>query len=413
LRSIPIKTFPHIIFHMAGFDQILSKKTIFRDVTVLSPHFVPKDLPFRERHINEIMTVLSPALKSQKPRNLIIYGKTGTGKTCCIKKIMEEFERYGKERNANMQYVNCRIYNSRYRIFQRILKGYVPELDKSGFGLPFLYEKLIELASSGWQMVIVLDEIDMVKDLDELVYTLTRSNDEVKKGGISIVGISNKLSFKDALDPRSRSSLYETEMIFEPYTAEQLQKILLQRVESGFGKDVVEASAINLAAAITSQESGDARFALKLLNKAGEIAEQEGKVKVSDHDVESARKKVEMDLTMETVNTLPEMHQVVLFAIAEITLSGSKYSRLEGVDSGFLFSGEVYEEYEKLCKRLKKKPRSTRWYKEYLNELEMLGLITTTPSGKGIRGQTTLIKMGPNPSSIMEIVKPNLFGAKE
>jgi len=395
---------------MPGFEQILSKKSIFKDVSVLSPHYVPKDLPFRERHISEIMTVLSPALKHQKPRNLIIYGKTGTGKTCCIKKIMEEFERFGKERSAEMQYVNCRIYNSRYRILQRILKGYVPELDKSGFGLPFLYEKLIELASSGHQMIIVLDEVDMIKDLDELVYTLTRSNDEIKKGGVSIVGISNKLSFKDALDPRSRSSLYETEMIFEPYTAEQLQKILIQRVETGFDKDVVEPGAVNLAAAITSQESGDARFALKLLNKAGEVAEQEGKTKVTDHDVEAARKAVELDLTSETVNTLPEMHQAVLYAIANISISGSKYSRLDGVESGFLFSGEVYEEYENVCKRLKKRPRSTRWYKEYLNELEMLGLITTTPSGKGIRGQTTLIKMGPAPSNIMGIVSANLFG---
>ncbi len=398
---------------MPGFDQILSKRSIFKDVTVLSPHFVPKDLPFRERHISEIMTVLSPALKCQKPRNLIIYGKTGTGKTCCIKKIMEEFEGYRKDKGSSMQYVNCRIYNSRYRILQRILRDYVPELDKSGFGLPFLYEKLIELASTGVQMVIVLDEVDMVKDLDELVYTLTRSNDEIKKGGVSIVGISNKLSFKDALDPRSRSSLYETEMIFEPYTAEQLQKILLQRVDAGFEKNVVEPAAVNLAAAITSQESGDARFALKLLNKAGDVAEQEGRMKLTDHDVESARKMVELDLTMETVNTLPEMHQIVLYAIASITLTGSKYSRLEGVESGFLFSGEVYEEYENTCKKLRKRPRSTRWYKEYLNELDMLGLITTTPSGKGIRGQTTLIKMGPSPASIMEIVRPNLFGVKE
>jgi cell division control protein 6 len=66
---------------MTSFDQILSKKSIFRDVSVLSPHYVPRELPFREKHMEEIMTLLSPALKAQKPRNLIIYGKTGTGKT--------------------------------------------------------------------------------------------------------------------------------------------------------------------------------------------------------------------------------------------------------------------------------------------------------------------------------------------
>lgn len=395
---------------MTSFDQILSKKSIFRDVSVLSPHYVPRELPFRARHMAEIMTILSPALKSQKPRNLIIYGKTGTGKTCCIKRVTEELAQASKNNRVSIHYVNCRIYNSRYRILQKILKNFVPELEKAGFGLPFLYEKLIELASGGQQIVVLLDEIDMVKDLDELIYTLTRSNDEVKAGGVSIVGISNKLSFKDALDPRSRSSLYETEMVFEPYTAEQLQKILSQRAEEGFEPAVVEPAAVNLAAAITSQESGDARYALKLLVKAGEMAEQAGRARISDEDVEAARKKVELDLTMETTNTLPEMHQIVLYAIASLSMSGSRYSRLEGMESGFLFSGEVYEEYESACRKLRKRPRSTRWYKEYINDLETLGLITTTPSGKGIRGQTTLIKLGPAPQSIMAIVKKNLFG---
>jgi cell division control protein 6 len=348
---------------------------------VLSPHYVPKDLPYRAQQMHEIRTVLSPALKGQKPRNLIIYGKTGTGKTCTTKKVMDEFVQVQSASRTSMHYVNCRIYNSRYRILQRILKGYIPELEKSGFGLTFLYEKLLEIASTGEQLVVVLDEIDMVKDLDELVYTLTRSNDEMKKGGVSIIGISNRLSFKDSLDARSRSSLYETEMIFEPYTAEQLQKILEQRVREGFGDGVVEGGAINLAAAITSQESGDARYALKLLNKAGEMAQQDGKGKVTDDDVENARKKVELDLTLETINTLPEMHQLVLYGIATLSRSGSRYSRLEGVDSGFLFSGEVYEEYERACKGVRKRPRSSRWYKEYLNDLETLGMIVTTPSG--------------------------------
>ncbi|MFH1785594.1 MAG: AAA family ATPase [Candidatus Micrarchaeota archaeon] len=396
---------------MTSFDKILSEKTIFKDASVLSPHYVPKDLHFREQQLYDIMTIISPALKEQKPRNLIIYGKTGTGKTCTTKRVMEEFNGAKSKDKGSIHYINCRIYNSRYRILQRILKDYVPELEKAGFGLPFLYEKLVEVASKGEQLIIVLDEIDMVKDLDDLVYTLTRSNDEVKKGGVSMIGISNRLSFKDSLDPRSRSSLYETEMIFQPYTAEQLRKILNQRIESAFVADTVDDSAINLAAAITSQENGDARYALKLLNKAAEMVQHDKREKISDTDVEAARKKVELDITLETINTLPEMHQLVLYAIANLTNSGSKYSRLEGTENtGMLLSGEVYEEYERTCKMTRKRPRSSRWYKEYLNDLEVLGLIITTPSGKGVRGQTTLIRLGPHSDQVLEILKKNLFG---
>jgi cell division control protein 6 len=358
------------------------------------------------------MSVLTPALRGQKPRNLIIYGPSGTGKTCTMKRVMEDFLETAKKREhkATMFYINCRIYASRYRILQRVLKEYIPELEKAGFGLPFLYEKLLEIVSNGEQMTIILDEVDVVKDLDDLVYTLTRSNDEIKRGGVSLVGISNKISFKDSLETRTRSSLYESEIIFHSYQSEQLQRILEHRAKEGFEAGVVEQSAINLAAAITSQESGDARYALTLLHKAGEIAEQRGKKKITDEEVEAARNKVEMDLTTEAINALPEMNQFVLYAIATLSLSGSKYSRLEGVDNGLLFSGEVYEEYDRACRKARKRPRSARWYREYLNDLETLGLIIATPSGRGIRGQTTLIKIGPKPENVMEVLKKNLFG---
>jgi len=395
---------------MSSFDEITPKSSVFKNSSVLSPHYIPKTLPFRETQIMEIMKLLSPAIKGQKPKNLIIYGKTGTGKTCSVKKIMEEFEKLNID--AKMHYLNCRIYNSRYRILQRMLKNYAPELEKTGFGLPYLYEKLVDIIKNGYQIIVVLDEIDMVKDLDELVYTLTRVNDETQNGGVTMIGISNKLSFKDALDPRSRSSLYETEMVFPPYTSEQLKQILAQRVPDAFKENAVEDSAINLAAAITAKESGDARYALKLLLKAGELADQNKKEKITDSDVEAAREKVELDLVRETISTLPEMHQIVLHAIAALSIKGSRYSRLEEIEieKGFLISGEVYEEYERTCERLKKKGRSLRWFKEYINDLEMLGLVTTMPSSKGIRGHTTLIRIGQNPEDIYNITRINLFG---
>ncbi len=392
---------------MPTFDQILSKQSIFKDVSILSPHYIPTTLPYREAQINEIRSVVSPALLGKKPRNLFVYGKTGTGKTSSVKNVLEDFN--ARITKGKMFYVNCRIYNSRYRILQRVLKEFIPELEKSGFGLTFLYEKLIELISSGYQMLIVLDEIDMTKDLDELIYTLTRINDEVRNsGGVTIIGVSNKLSFKDALDPRSKSSLYETEMVFPPYTSEQLQKILEQRANQAFAPHTVEAGAINLCAAITAQECGDARYALKLFMKAGEIAEQTNKKTITDSEVEAARKRVEYDLANETIATLPENHQLVLYAIANLSANGGKYSRLDGVEEGFLFSGETYDEYEMTCKKTRKKARSLRWFKEYLNDLEMLGLITTKPSSVGVRGHTTLIRLGHSAPDILSITGKNM-----
>ena len=248
----------------------------------------------------------------------------------------------------------------------------------------------------------------MIKNLDELLYTLTRANDELEAGGISLIGISNRLLFKEGLDPRSKSSLYEREMVFPAYTASQLQAILMQRAELGFNPGSFSSGAINLAGAIAAQESGDARYALKILSRAAEIAEEGHKEKLPDQEVKSARDMVELDIVKEAVEKLPENHQMVLYAIAKLSISGSKYARLEEADGGYLFSGEIYEEYGSLSKKLRKPAKTARSYRSYLNDLEMLGLITTVESGKGIRGHTKLIKLGHPPQELLKIVSKNL-----
>ncbi|MCX8197480.1 MAG: orc1/cdc6 family replication initiation protein [Candidatus Micrarchaeota archaeon] len=397
-----------------SFSEILSKPTVFADRNVLSPHYVPEVLPFREGEILKIMEGLSPVFNNQRPRNMFIYGKTGTGKTASVKHVISKFESYNQQQSsvvAKAVYVNCRMYNSRYRVVQKITKELLPDVDSMGFGLALLYEKMKEeIMRRKMHLVVVLDEVDMVKDLDDLLYTLTRSNDELQSGSVSIIGISNKLSFKDQLDPRSKSSLCENEFVFPTYTAPQLQEILAQRAKLGFKEGAIEEPAINLIAAITAQESGDARYALRLLIKSGEIADEKGATKITDREVEEARRSVDRDVAFDAICTLPDHQQLVLLAIANLSLDKSKISRLgekDQEDDFFLTSGEVYEEYCKVARKHRKPRRSARWYREYLNDLEMLGLITTVESGAGMRGRTRLIRIGYPPSDVKKIIEKN------
>ena len=142
--------------------------------------------------------------------------------------------------------------------------------------------------------------------------------------------------------------------------------------------------------------------------KAGEIAEENNKLKITDAEVEQARRNVDEDMAAETITTLPDHQQLVLLSVADLDIKGSRYEKLSEEDSGFLFSGEVYEEYRRNCKKYKRKPRTARWFQEYLNDLEMLGLITMVESGKGIRGHTRLIRIGYPADSIKSIIEKNL-----
>ncbi len=411
------------------FEAHLVERKIFRDLSVLSSHYVPEELPHREEEIKEISRIIAPVLRNEKPNNLFIYGTTGTGKTCVVKYVARKLEEFVKDPrknpskvNVRVVYMNCKVRNSKYQVLLKTLENEslndktlknVPlegRADRSlkGMDPADLYDRLFNVVqSNSLNLILILDEIDMItKGLNDLIYILTRINDELKSGHVSVIGISNDMRVKRRLDPRSRSTLCEEERVFKPYNAIQLKTILKHRVAMGFKQNTIDDSVISLIAAFAAQD-GDARYALRLLQKSGEIAEESNMDIVTTESVERAKKEVEVDIMMETISTLPEHQQLVMYSIATLASKGGMYKRLSGVD-GDLFTGEVYEVYESNCKALGRPVRTIRQFSEYLNELEMLGLITMRMSGKGIRGTTRLIRLGYPPEEIKNIVRQSL-----
>ncbi|MCX6803507.1 MAG: hypothetical protein NTY48_02965 [Candidatus Diapherotrites archaeon] len=59
------------------FDKQMAKNTVFLNKDIISSHYVPEKLPFREKQIEEITQGLSAVINSSKPNNLFVYGKTG------------------------------------------------------------------------------------------------------------------------------------------------------------------------------------------------------------------------------------------------------------------------------------------------------------------------------------------------
>lgn len=400
---------------MPSFKEMLSEKSLFSNKESLSPHFVPEQMLFREGEVRQIMESVLPALKNQKPTNIFIYGGTGTGKTASVRGVIEKLERERDDRIKPV-YMNCRVYDTRYKVLQRCISHFNPDFAKTGFSISVLYERLLDWIEGagdhveGKRLIVVLDEIDMVKDLDNLMYTLTRVNDDLKKGSVSMIGISNKVNFKTRLDARSKSSLCERELVFQPYNAMQLQGILRQRIAQAFEDEAcVEESGINCAAAIAAAENGDARYALLLILRAGELADTR-KTKVTDKEVHDARKQAEEDKAFEVIGTLPEHQQIFLLALSSLSLDG-KYRRLVEEDGErYYLSGETYEKYCQFVKQMGKEPRTSRWLREYISELDALGIVNSIQSGKGVRGRTTLVRLAYEPEKVRKIVEATLNG---
>jgi len=396
-----------------ALNDLLGESKIFAKREVLSPHFIPQKLVFREKEIESIEKALAPALKGERGRNLFIYGRTGTGKTACSKYVINEINDIPNSK-AKISYVNCRIYNSRFRVLSKIVSDHLPTYAKRGYGAVDLYERLVSwIEEDSKILVIVLDEIDVVKDLDDLIYTLTRINSDIRAGGVTILGIANKISFKEELDPRSLSTLYESELVFSPYYANELYAIIKERVSIGFKHGIINDEILHYIAATAAREGGDARFSLKILSKTGELAEERDSESVTLKDAESAIKAAESDIVYDLIATLPEHQKLVLYAVVLLAESGGTYKKLvDGVDT-YLFSGEVYNRYKSLAEGLHRSPKSERWYRNYIAELEMQGLIASFDSGKGIRGHTKLIKLLYSSKKTRFVLEKDIFGVSK
>lgn len=393
------------------FDQHINRQSVFKNRDALSPHYVPQNLPYREEQVQELSRTVAPILSGRKPENVFIYGKTGTGKTVVTKYVLRKLQEFAEKKDIPVRtvYINCRIHNTRSRVFIKIGSELIPDENFLGLSTAYIYEKILgKIREKDLRLIIVLDEIDKLKGISETVYALNRANDELERGSISLIGISNVLTLKDSLDPRTKSTLCQREMIFPPYNAEGLRRILSDRAKEGFHEGAVSEGAIALTAAYAAKQSGDARYALQLLLRAGDVADEEGADVVTEKHVEKAKERVEEDIILEMIEALPEQEQILLLAIAKLTLA-RRGQKTFGSDDIVITSGEVYEAYSRLARELGKDPVSDRWFREYISELSMYGLLNVVQAGRGFRGNTRIIRLLFSPVKIITVLERTLM----
>jgi len=377
-----------------------ARSRIFANREILLPDYIPEELPHREREIRRLALTLAPSLRGEKPNNVFIYGLTGTGKTAVTKLVLRRLEeKSGKGGTATVKpiYVNVRHRDTPYRVMADIAEAIGLRVPFTGLSTGEVYRRIVRwLSRRPGVYIIVLDEIDFLvrKHGDDLLYRLTRINEELDKARVSLIGITNNTTFIDSLDPRVKSSLGEEEIVFAPYNAEQLQDILEQRAEKAFRPGVLDEEVVPLCAALAAREHGDARRALDLLRVAGEIAEREGADRVTKRHVMAARVEIERDRVSEVIRTLPLHGKIVLASIAMVT-RGGRFSAT---------TGEVYDKYRTITGLLGIEEVTFRRVSGIIAELDMLGIIRARTISRGRHGKTRIIELAADPEAIAGVL---------
>ncbi len=373
---------------------------VFKNRKVMTSSYIPKSLPNREEEMKKLILTLGVLLKGGTPQNAFLYGKTGIGKTAVTKSVIAGLKKKADEMEINLftTYINCRVVDTTYRIYAHLCNSIDVEVPMTGLPTDEIISKFMtELEKKKTHNIIVLDEIDfLVKKSSKALYVLTRMNSDLQNSSISLIGITNDLQFKHLMDARVRSTLTEREITFDPYTKPQIERIIKERAKEGLYDGVLSTPALNKAAAAAAQEHGDARRAIDLIRVAGELVESEARDQITEKDIETAQNIIESNAVMEVTRSLPLQAKLVLISTTILDERREKGDPIK--------SSEVYEHYVEICSKIGMDSLTQRRVGDLINDLDLLGMISTSVVSKGRYGRSRVITLSVSPSEIKSIL---------
>jgi len=393
---------------MGIFDDSKNKRNVLiKNRSILQTTYIPDELPHREKEIKIIVDIITPSLFKERSSNILVTGKTGTGKTAVLHYIGKELKKADPdEENCSFVYVNCEIVDNPYAILFNISNQLITDQNNripfTGWSLDRVYDTIIQYIDKKERvLIIVLDEIDRVllKNGDDIFYFLTTMNEVLKNSKISIIGITNNTKFMELMSPKIKSRLGEEKVIFSPYNPEQLQDILKKRALMAFEPGILEEGVIPYCAAISAQDSGDARKALDLLRVSAEMAERNGDKLITEAHVELAKNSIEKDAVIEVIKTLPPQSKIVLRSVIE---------NREKKDTAII-TGDVYAVYKEISNALSFNILKEKRVADIISELDMLGIIHARVKSFGRNGRTREIELNINKDIVEFIMKDELF----
>jgi len=392
-------------------DLFTREDPIFANKELLEISHLPGEgrIVGRDNEISQLATAVNPAIFGQSPSNVLIYGKTGTGKSLCAKYVSRRLIETADDEGvtATFAYVDCAQDTTETQAVQTIADSLNdPEttninVPDKGLSTSTYYKRLWRILDQRFDVVlIILDEIDKLSD-DDILMQLSRAGEagKVTDCKLGVLGISNKIQYKDRMDERVKSSLCEREFVFPPYDANQLRNIMEARSDA-FRDGVLEASTIPRAAALAAREHGDARKAIDILRYAGEIAQSNGSKTVKEQFVTQARQRAETDRFRELIRGSTPHSRYVLQALALLSLSNTG-------NDGFRTS-HVYEIYENICRQEGSDSLSLRRVRDLLKEHAFLDIIEQSKhSGGSAEGSYTKHQLLEDPAVVKDVLAEN------
>ena len=267
------------------FEKPANHSRLIRAESYLTTGYRPAQPVGRATERDRIADAVRPLTHRKLPENLLLFGPAGTGKTTVVKHVLATLT---AETRVATAYINCWQYKTRAALLTEVLIQLGYPAPRKGKPVDELLTKLREWLDKHPGALIVLDECDQLDDPTAIIYDLQQTSTDADSC-LGLLLISNQPPAHLQLDARSHSRVDYQLLEFHPYAADDLAKILHQRVEKAFPRGSVSQSVITEIARSVADTSGDCREALTLLLRTTRQAERDNASEVRLSHLEQVR----------------------------------------------------------------------------------------------------------------------------
>jgi cell division control protein 6 len=383
---------------------LVPHQSVFKDEAKLDINYIPQKLPHRETQHRLLMEFFNFILRcpEKMTQRVIITGDVGTGKTALAQHFGVNLTSEANKRGIKFRYVhvNCREYRgSLSLILHRAVTVFHPNYPARGYSAEEILTTLMQvLDEENAFMILTLDEFDSLieKEGSDAVYKLTRLQ-EMRQGKpqrLSFIFILRNLKAIEPLDASAKSTLQRSIINLERYGNEQLIDILNDRVSMAFEYGAVPEDVVCLIAELAFTETGNARFGIELLWRAGKYADAQDAGLVEPECVRLAVSSIIPGLRRSELAGLGLHERLFLLAVA-------RYFK-ENDEEAYVSLSEVEKSYAVVCEEFDEEPTSHTQLWNYVRYLSSLGILKSEVATAETRGRSTRISLPTIPAVELE-----------
>jgi cell division control protein 6 len=378
-------------------------ESVFKDESKLDINYIPQKLPHREREHRLLMEFFNFILHypERMAQRVILTGDVGTGKTALAQHFGANITSEVNKRGIKFRYVhvNCREYRGNLApILHRAVTVFQPNYPARGYGAEEILATLMKvLDEENAFIILTLDEFDSLieKEGSDAVYKLTRLQEtrQGKPQRLSFIFIMRDLKAMEQLDESAKSTLQRSIISLERYGKPQLIDILSDRVTMAFELGAVSEDVADLIAELAFTQTGNARFGIELLWRAGKYADAQEADCVEPECVRMAVANIIPGVRRSELASLGLHEKLFLLAVA-------RYFKEN--EEAYVSLAEAEKAYAVVCEEFSEAPNSHTQLWKYIQYLASLGVLKTEVATAATRGRSTRLSLPTVPAVELE-----------